>query len=299
MKNFIVRTTLFISIIIAIFIFILSLANGYTDPFYLRFTTPKQDNLILGTSRSAQGLQPMVFKRFLNRNFYNFSFTNAHSPFGSVYLNSIKHKLNPNIKDGIFIVTVDPWSISNNGVNPNDTTNFTENNLVLANTNFVNMNPNFEYLLKNLSGEYYKILMPKKVAMFLHDDGWLEVNVSMDSAAVSKRIKAKMEDYRKNTLPSSKLSSVRLSYLKQTVEFLKLHGKVYIARLPVSPQMYEIEQELMFDFNDKINQSVQLSDGYLDMTNENNLYQFIDGNHLWKESGKLVSQKIAEWIKSK
>ena len=241
----------------------------------------------------------MVFKRFLNRNFYNFSFTNAHSPFGSVYLNSIKHKLNPNIKDGIFIVTVDPWSISNNGVNPNDTTNFTENNLVLANTNFVNMNPNFEYLLKNLSGEYYKILMPNKVAMFLHDDGWLELNVSMDSTAVSKRIKAKMEDYRKNTLPSSKLSFVRLSYLKQTVEFLKLHGKVYIARLPVSPQMFEIEQELMFDFNDKINQIVQLSDGYLDMTNENNLYQFIDGNHLWKESGKLVSQKIAEWIKSK
>ena len=144
MKTFIVKTFIFLILVITIFIIILSKADGYTDPFYLRFTTPKQNNLILGTSRSAQGLMPIVFEEILHKTFFNYSFTIAHSPFGPVYFNSIKKKLNSQIKNGIFIVTVDPWSISQKGDHPNDTTKFEENKLELANIKLVNIYPNFE-----------------------------------------------------------------------------------------------------------------------------------------------------------
>lgn len=297
MKQFIFKTTLFISIIISIFIFILSLADGYTDPFYLRFTTSKQDNLILGTSRSAQGLQPQVFETILNRKLFNYSFSITHSPFGSVYLNSIKKKINSKIKDGIFIVTVDPWSISGNTENPNDTTKFKEYRLALSNVKYVNMNPNFEYLIKQLKGEYFKILTNKNGNMFLHTDGWLEVNVKMDSTSIIKRTKNKINEYKRNNLPNYKFSTVRLNYLKQIVDYLKLHGKVYLVRLPISSEMLEIERELMPHFNEIISSITKSSDGYFDMTNDYKLYQFTDGNHLWKKSGELVSQNIAEWIK--
>lgn len=299
MKTFIVKTSMFLILVVFFFGAILFQADGYTDGFYVRFTTPQKDNLILGTSRSAQGLQPEIFDSILQKDFFNYSFTISHSPYGPVYLNSIKKKLNLQVKNGVFIITVDPWSISQQGQNPNDTTKFGEKNLALGNVNTVNINPNFEYLLKQLKGKYYTILTKKNSQTFLHNDGWLDVTVDMDSASTSKRLKNKIYYYRKNNLPNCKLSTIRLDYLNQTVEFLKLHGKVYVVRLPISPEMLEIEQELMPNFNDIMDSIKQKTDGYLDMTTENHLYKFTDGNHLWKESGKLVSVKIANWIKTK
>ena len=154
-------------------------------------------------------------------------------------------------------------------------------------------------MLKHLHGEYYKLLLTRNGSTFLHNDGWLEVNISMDSASIRKRLNNKIEDYRKNNLPNRRLSTVRLIYLKKTVEYLKLHGKVYIVRLPVSPEMFQIEQVLMPSFNEIIYPITKIAHGYLDMTNENQLYKYVDGNHLWKESGKLVSEKIAKWIEMK
>ncbi|MFM7400256.1 MAG: hypothetical protein ACKO4W_05065, partial [Bacteroidota bacterium] len=60
----------------------------------------------------------------------------------------------------------------------------------------------------------------------------------------------------------------------------------------------ELEKELMPEFNTIIDPAIQKADGFLDMTTENSLYQFTDGNHLWKESGKLVSLRVAEWVSS-
>ena len=94
MKRFILQLALILSVLIGCIFLVLNKADGGTDPFYIRFTTPKQQNLILGTSRAAQGLQPHVFDSICNVNFYNYSFTIAHSPYGPTYLNSIKKKLN-------------------------------------------------------------------------------------------------------------------------------------------------------------------------------------------------------------
>lgn len=299
MKKFLIKTCLFIVVCLSIFAVVLLRVNGYSDPFYFKFTTPKKDNLILGTSRSAQGLQPDIFKKILNKEFFNYSFTISHSPYGSVYFNSIKKKHNASVRDGIYIVTIDPWSISTSGDNPNDTTLFKENNLTLSNIHFVNVNPNFEYLVREFKGKYFTFLIKGKSSEFLHKNGWLEISVPMDKANVMSRSKSKLEDYRRKNFPNRKLSTVRLNYLKQTVEYLKSHGKVYMVRLPTSSNMFNMEQEIMPNFNEIVYPVTQLSDGYLDMSVENDLYEYTDGNHLWKESGKVVSEKIARWIKSK
>jgi hypothetical protein len=96
LKAFLIKTTVYIFVVGLTFIITLSFADGKVDQFYLRFTSPAMDNLIIGTSRSAQGILPSTINEELNRKFFNFSFTIAHSPYGPVYLNSIKKKLNPN-----------------------------------------------------------------------------------------------------------------------------------------------------------------------------------------------------------
>lgn len=296
MRKFLIQITVLTILVIVSFALVLSRANGYTDPFYRRFTSPKQNNLIIGTSRTAQGLQPEVFKNILNRNFFNYSFTIAHSPFGSTYLESIKKKLNTQETKGIYIISIDPWSISSMTAFPNDSLHFRELELCLGNTTNVNSNPNFTYLLHNLKGRYNELLFQKKSGLYLHDDGWLEVTVNMDSITVNKRIADRVEMYRTNNLPYYHFSSLRLDYLKNTIEFLNHHGEVYLVRLPIHPDMMAIDNQLMPDFDNKIQNIVPLTKGYYDMTKLNNDFSYTDGNHLYKESGVIVTRMIAQWI---
>jgi hypothetical protein len=68
----------------------------------------------------------------LNREFFNFSFTIVDSPYGPIYHYAIKRKINENSKSSIFILSVDPWSISSTTKNPNDYKNFLENEKCLG-----------------------------------------------------------------------------------------------------------------------------------------------------------------------
>lgn len=297
MKQFIIYILSFSLIVVITFICILSLADGRTDAFYLRFTTPVQSNLIIGTSRAAQGLQPAVFNaKFGDRKFYNYAFTVAQSPFGSVYLNSIKKKLDTTVKDAIFIVTVDPWSICSKTKNPNDSSHFRENALALQSTTHVNTKPNYQYLIHQLSGKYHKILFPFASKSFLHDDGWLEISLKMDASSIANRTKRRLKTYKETVIPSHNFSTLRLEYLIKTIQFLKRYGSVYLVRLPVSVGMFDLEMAFMPDFDSKIQRAISLSDGYNDLTLLNETYVYTDGNHLYKNSGKEVSNFIADWI---
>lgn len=295
MRRFVTQTGLFLLLIGALFLMMLSLADGNTDPFYLRFTTPKQSSLILGTSRAAQGLQPAAFNEELGKDIFNYAFSISHSPFGSTYFESVKRKLQQDTSDGIFIITVDPWSISSATANPNDSANFREKDLALGNTRYVNMKPNFFYLLQNLSGDYYKILRSNTSGMFLHRDGWLEVTVPMDSSVVERRVEAKVRTYQQRA-QSYKFSSFRLEYLKKLIHYLKNRGEVYLVRLPMHPKMFEVENQFMPDLTEKVQGLLEIPGNYLDMTESNSDFTYTDGNHLHRSSGKIVSQKIANWI---
>lgn len=296
MKRFIKLTVLFLIPVILFLFGIGFLADGTTDPFYLRFTSPPQKNLIVGTSKAAQGIQPEVLKKELGIAFYNYAFTVSHSPYGRSYFESIKKK-HKKEKGGTFIVTVDPWSISSYCQDPNDETKFRENTSCVAITENVNAFPNYEYLYKNLDGNYRHILIKANDKILLHNDGWLEVfDIDMSSEEVQKRVTKKVKNYRSKYLQQAKLSQVRLHYLEQTISYFKEYGKVYLIRLPVSSSIYAIENELMPDFDSIIEPMIEMSNGYLDMTPFNEEFNYTDGNHLYSESGAKASQFIANWM---
>jgi len=297
MKKFILNTILFSSILLISCYIILLKADGYSDPFYLKFTTPKQNNLILGTSKSAQGLNPYVFNEILNTKVYNYSFSIDTSPYGPKYLESIKLKLNKENSNNIFIITIDCWSISSICDNPNDILNFRENNLSVGTLKVVDKNPNIPYLLKFMAGNYYKIIHKPSVAK-LHQNGWLDVSLNTDSISVNRRTKSNLIEYEKK-LSTYKYSQVRFDYLIKTIEFLNNYGSVYLVRLPISSKLMEIENLLIPDFEEKIKPVIKITGGYLNLTAKNSYFNYTDGVHLSKQYRTLASEEISNWIKNK
>lgn len=281
---------------------IFSLADGNSDGHYAKFTSPRQSSLILGTSKAAQGLQPTIMNEVLERkDIYNYSFTLGHSPYGPAYLESIKRKIDPDTRNGIYIVTVDPYSLSSRLKNPDDLENFRENGRFVEDIKYVNNNPNFEYLLWHYPKQYIYLITSKLNYVnddFLHADGWEEVNVSMKKSVVKERVTGKLRSYNK-MLPTYNFSKVRISYLEKTIQFLQQHGKVYLVRLPVSEPFLEMENAVTKSFDLKMeNLSVLNNITFLNLTTQASEYEYTDGNHLYKTSGAKVSRKIAKWIKA-
>jgi len=295
MKRFILQSVIFTLLVMFSALLIFLQADGYSDPYYLRFTSPRQNSLILGNSRAAQGIRPDVLNHELQRDdLYNYSFTLATSPYGQVYLESIKKKLNTTSNAGIFILAVDPWSVS---IQLERNQTYPDKNSILASTSVVDLDPNVIYLIRNYDKPYYHLLIDRKSSLHLHEDGWLEVSVKTDSASVEKRMKPKLSDYMK-FISTREISEFRLAYLRETIRYLKSKGQVYLVRLPVHPKMMEIEREFAPTF-------VQLTEKlakenmvrFFDLTYLNSQVRYTDGNHLERESAAVVSKVIADSIR--
>ncbi len=305
MKKFLLHIFLFTSLLLVSMLAVFYLADGHSDPYYLRFTSSRQSSLIIGSSRAAQGLQPSVFNEIIykngNRQFYNYAFSLIDSPFGPAYYESIEKKLDPQTKDGIFIIAVDPWSISAVNANPDDTMRFLEDKTFMGKTKYVNIDPNLFYLVNSYDEPYVNILRKWRsgTVLNLHKDGWLQVNIAPDSSAGAKSAEAKLEFYRKNYLPVYKFSASRMNYLSKTIDLLQKHGAVYLVRLPVLRAMFDMEHVLMPDFDDKMSDLARTKHiGYLNFKERENPYQYVDGHHLQQSSGKQVSALVAAWIQA-
>jgi hypothetical protein len=311
MKRFNTQVIIFCLVLAVPICFVFAMADGSTDSYYLKFTTPKQQFLILGSSRAAQGIKPSALNPILrginpSTNFFNYAFTINHSPYGPTYLNSIQKKTNQQSDGGIFILSVDPWSISAGTSPPNDSTKFGEHDLFLAKTKFVSQKPNFFYLINSYDKPYYEVIKSKvwkiidnknKPSTFVHDDGWLEVNTKMDSLSIVKRVEKRIEAYHQDYLPVYQYSALRLEYLKKTIRFLQNYGTVYLVRLPVSKVTLDIENQFMPDFNAKIDTlSAETNAPYNNINDSGERYLFVDENHLYKTSAEDVSKKIGYWI---
>lgn len=297
MKRFLIHSAFFIALVLGSMAFVFFQADGYTDPFYVRFTTPKQNSLILGTSKAAQGLRPADVSGVLpEHSMFNFAFTVAHSPYGPAYLQGIKRKLSEEKKEGVFIVTVDAWSIADGNEDPNDENEFDENYSFLNNLTTVASKPNIPYLMSYYQNSYAKIFERDTVA-FLHDDGWLEINTRMSEEIVAKRIENKAISLAKKK-ELNQLSETRLEYLYKTIQYLQQRGLVYLVRMPVHPELAEIDTSVIPGFQEII-QKVSDETGvpYLDLYPENARYQYTDGIHLAKESATDVTIRIGEWMR--
>jgi len=301
--------------IIALHLILGALADCSTDNFYLRFTSSKQNSLIIGTSRSAQGIHPNILDSVLNlgdiNSIYNYSFSINNSSYGKEYYYAIKNKINESGQNGLFIITVDPWAISS------DTTlhyNKIDIESVFHSMRYHNSCPNYEYLMKKYKKGWGNILLKRIESnilfrnrhsfgkingsfTYLRKDGLLEVYTSMDSVYVKKNIQKKINHYNKS-MRKNKFSEFRFSYLRKTIELLKNHGEVYLVRMPVHSSLLKIENSFDSEFNNRmINFANRNNLEYLNFTNDSIQYSYTDGNHLYIKDAKKYSIRLAEKIK--
>jgi hypothetical protein len=301
--------------VIALHLILGALANGSTDNFYLRFTSSKQNSLIIGTSRSAQGIHPNILDSVLNleenNGIYNYSFSINNSSYGKEYYYAIKNKINESAKNGLFIITVDPWAISS------DTTlndNEIDIESIFYSKKHYNSYPNYEYLIKNYKKGWGNILLKriesnilirnqnslskiKGAFTYLRKDGLLEVYTSMDSTYVKQNIQKKVYNY-KTSMSSNKFSKFRFLYLRKTIELLKKHGEVYLVRMPVHTSLFKIEDSFDPQFDKRImNLANKTNVDYLNFADNATQYSYTDGNHLYINDAKIFSNQLAERIK--
>ncbi|WP_186755618.1 hypothetical protein [Echinicola salinicaeni] len=285
------------------FIFIWAIEDGNADPFAMRFTTGKKSALILGNSRAAQGLIPEFIEQEVKGSgsfdLYNYSFGIGYSAYGPVYLNSIMDKLDQASKEGLFIVTVDPWALVEGGERPNDPSFFPELDSPLANLENQNFKPHLSYMINWFSSSYYEIIHRhfRPANERLHrENGWLELVLPMDSATVNYRIQQKVRDF-ENGYKNLQLSQTRLEYLEKTIKVLKSHGKVVLVYLPAHPEIMKYDQLVLPDFQIMMERlSEKYTIPFKDYSEQAGKFTYTDGIHLYQASGRRLSKDLGKWI---
>ncbi|MFC3160358.1 hypothetical protein [Chryseobacterium arachidis] len=302
MKKFLFKISFYLLGCIVLFAVLGSFADGNTDDNYMHFAVEKPHNIILGDSRGSQAVQPRILQGKLQQKFDNFALNVVQSPYGPVYLEALKRKLNPDTKNGIFILTVDPWNLSVSKTYTDVSKDLPERkNSPLGNMCSYDRSPNYEYLLKNYSRSWFKIFTEREKAgrsnTYLHKDGWMEVNVNMEKDSVEKRELSKLEFYRDDIAKTQNISSKRLTAFEDIIKFLKSKGTVYIVRIPGSERTMLIENSYAPDFNERMKSiSRRHSVQYFDFSPKAKDYIYTDGNHMYKESGKVFTAQIADSI---
>jgi hypothetical protein len=300
MKKFLLKLSFYLAAGMLVFAVLGSFADGNTDDNYMHFAVEKPHNIILGDSRGSQAVLPSILKDKLHQNFDNFSLNVVQSPYGPIYLKALKRKINPDTKNGVFILTVDPWNLSldKNVKSPKD---FPEEHSPLKNMYTYDFSPNYEYLLRNYGRSWFKIFTEREAKgrsnTYLHKDGWLEVNVNMQKDSVAKRETEKVDVFYANLVKTQSLSPKRLNSLEDIIKFLKPKGTVYLVRIPGSERLMKLENSYLPDFNEKMKAISKKYDiKFFDFSSKAKDYIYTDGNHMYKESGKVFTAQVADSI---
>lgn len=275
-------------------------AGPRTDYFYNRFTVPKADHLILGSSRAAQGITPSEIRKEYPVEFFNYSFTNFNSPYGPCYFSAAKKKFTTK-KGATTILEVNPFTLSNYLRNmAEDEEVFEECETAPSNMLVVDANPNFEYIIRNYSDDLRTLtgIKPRPYSIYLHDDGWLEIEMPFDTAYFRKNTEEKVKNYSELT-PKMKPSTERWKALDKMVSYFKKFGNVYLVRVPVSPEMEEIERNYYPSFHSDVSAFANRKKiDYLNYFYLNDSLYFTDGNHLHRESAgkfsKILGNDLAQ-----
>ncbi|WP_304343518.1 hypothetical protein [Chryseobacterium koreense] len=299
MKNFLTKAVVFFMLTMVGLAFMLLKYGYFVDYFYEKFTTPRQASLILGDSRSMQGIQPRVINRELKNEGYhlpmfNYSFTIAQINYGKPYTESIKKKLQPS-KNGLFIVSVNPWLFTEREGDDLKNGIYSESSSPPNNMTFVNCNPNFEYFIRNF--KYFHFRSVIKQTAELHKDGWLEEsNLPKDQKTLESWKNNQVLLY-KSFAEKWKKSEIRKNDFISMVEFLKKNGKVILVRMPVDPQLLRVEYAFWSNFDSEMDDlSKRMSVKYINFSKDNK-YQTYDGNHIDKHGGIVFTKELCDSIK--
>lgn len=279
----------------------LGLRRGYVDAFYARFTSPPVGSLVLGTSRAAQGIKPGVLAAQLKGYegpWLNYAFTLAESPYGPGYLSSIQRKLSLSTKKGLFVLAVDPWSLSMpKGALATEPLVFPEAQSMVSQLASVSQNPNLDYLAHYLHRPFYQLLLNADTAHVverLHPDGWLEIALpppSADTALLRRRTTEKLATYRKLAATSS-AAEARYTSLSETISFLQKHGQVVLVRIPTGAKMAALERQYQPEFDQNMQRLADLR-GSLYLNYLDQPYPTNDGNHITRAAAEQFSQRLA------
>ncbi|MCZ4409311.1 hypothetical protein O3Q51_10840 [Cryomorphaceae bacterium 1068] len=301
MKRFLIRIAIWGALLAVTFGIVIAYHAGpRTDYFYNRFTQPKARNLILGSSRAAQGINPAELDEEGSVEFFNYSFTNYNSPYGQCYFAAAKKKFLE--KNGaVTILEVNPFTLSNYRKNmKGDEEIFEECETAPSNMWMIDADPNFEYIIRNYSDDLRTLtgIKPRPYAIYLHDDGWLEIEMPFDTAYFKENTEDKVRNYNE-LVPKMKPSTERWKALNETVAYFKKYGEVFLVRVPVSPEMEEIEKNYYPSFDSDV---MAFANGnsieFLNYFDLNDSLYFTDGNHLHRESARRFSKILGEDIKT-
>lgn len=284
-------------------------AGPYTDPFYQRFTTPRKKSLVVGTSRAAQGIIPrivaMELKSIRDFDLYNYSFTVKSSPYGRPYLRSIERKIDPVVKgkwneDVIYILEVNPWGISTLAAIKRNgpSLEYEEEKYAPANMKMIDIDPNPEYVFKNLDNRLLMTLRKFRHAghPMVMDDGSLYVPMPKDTAKMNKSIRARIGEY-KLFVTKQAFSPDRLEALKETLRTLSAWGRCVMVRTPVHPEMRVLEDNFIPDFDLKMEDAgEEFNIPYLNYISMSDSLRTHDANHLDAESAVAFSKMLGKDI---
>jgi hypothetical protein len=267
---------------------------------------------VLGTSRAAQAIKPSVLAAQLGARYegpwLNYAFTLAESPYGPGYLSSIQRKLAPGTRHGLFVLAVDPWSLSlPKDVHYRDSdfprfrhfkeVVFPEEKSMVSRLASVSQSPNLDYLAHYLHKPFYQLLLDTDTARVierLHPDGWLEIALpppTANAALLQRRTAEKLVTYRA-LAATSKVAVARDYSLWQTILFLREHGQVVLVRLPTGPAMTALERQYAPGFDSAMSTLARsLGVPYLNYLDQP--YPTNDGNHLTRAAAAQLSQRLA------
>jgi hypothetical protein len=280
----------------------IGLRAGYVDAFYARFAAPPAGSLVLGTSRAAQAIRPDVLAARLGGRhegpWLNYAFTLAESPYGPGYLSSIERKLAPGTQHGLFVLAVDPWSLSlPTKLMNNKEAAFPEAKSMVSQLASVSQSPNLDYLAHYLHKPFYQLLLDTDTAHVverLHPDGWLEIALpppTANPALLARRTAEKLTTYRA-LAASSQLAPARLASLTELITLLKPHGRVVLTRLPTGPDMAALEQQYQPGFDAQMARlAARHAVPYLNYLALP--YPTNDGNHITRGAAGQFSQRLA------
>ncbi|TPN89132.1 hypothetical protein [Aquimarina algicola] len=300
MKLFLLKLSLFLTLCGCSLAFILMQYGGYTDYFYEKFTTPKATSMIIGDSRSLQGIQPDVMNQYfeekgIDMRMFNYSFTIAQAVIGPLYNQSILKKIDKKSKDGLFIISITPEMLTSFTDYDNTKGEFREQNQPPHNMHFVDVNPNFEYVYKNYSFFHFKGLFRQNSKT--HKNGWLEEGNLPRSKEVYDDWKKHQIDLFLEYRDQYYISDLRINSLEVLINELKELGTVYLVRMPIGDEFLILENKYYPKFDEIITTvSNKTNTPYFDFNEFSKLYYTYDGHHMNKLSGKEFTLDLCELI---
>ena len=229
------------------------LSHQYVDPYYPKFTQ-EAGSLILGVSRSGEDIDPAVVEPTLAESgialpLINFALFKYQSPYGEVYLEAVKKKLLNQKEPGIFILSVSVGCFAApNGMSDEEILEMDQKMTIGKLKNFTSF-PNYDYIISSYERPlYHAIFQYQFENQISHPNGWNEVVLETPSFTIQESHMKSYKEFNKREYgriaEEEHISEYRINSFKNTIDYLKERGKVFIVALPADIEMMDLENEL-------------------------------------------------------